>query len=280
MRDIVNGSVYGFPQKAGAEAEAGEKDMQGGWSLHIKDQSWVEDTENQVDFVISTLGLRGDERILDMACGFGRHALSLARRGFSVVGVDITEAYIEDARREAAKASLNAAFHLCDVRDIDFREEFDVVLNLADGAIGYFATDEENLVTFDKIAQALRPGGKHFMDVCNAEHAEQYFPKRHWQIGSKILSLPEFDWDRDRRRMIYGGWEIAFGEVAQRPVPMGRGDGARLYSLGELEAILRERQMHVVQAFSDYYGKEATAKELQLLVYARKNERGDAQTCF
>ena len=278
MRDVVNGTVYGFPKKAGAEEDP--KNMQHGWSLHIKDQSWVEDTENQVDFVIKTLGLRGDERILDMACGFGRHALSLARRGFAVVGVDITEAYIEDARREAAKASLNAAFHRCDVRDIDFREEFDVVLNMADGAIGYFATDEENLVTFDKISQALRPGGKHFMDVCNAEHAELYFPKRHWQIGSKILSLPEFDWDRDRRRMIYGGWEITFGEVAQRPVPMGRGDGARLYSLGELEAILRERQMHVVRSFSDYYGKEATAKELQLLVYARKNERSDAQTCF
>ena len=270
MRDNVNGSVYGFPGKGAAGREEDREKMGGGWSLHIKEQSWVEDTENQVDFIIRTLGLTGKERVLDMACGFGRHSLSLARRGFSVVGVDITQAYIEDAGREAEKASLNVDFRLADIRDVHFHNEFDVVLNLADGAIGYFETDEENLVLFDKISQALKPGGKHFMDVCNAEHAELFFPKRHWQIGSKILALPEFDWDKERRRMIYGGWEIVFGEVAQKPVPIGKGGGARLYSLHELEAILRERQMRVIRTFSDYYGKDATVKELQLLVYSIK----------
>ena len=271
MRDIVNGCVYGFPGIYATGQEADREEMDKGWSLHIKDQSWVEDTENQVDFIIRTLGLTGKERILDMACGFGRHSLSLARRGFSVVGIDITKAYIEDARREAEKAALKVEFRLGDIRCARFQNEFDVVLNLADGAIGYFETDEENLVLFDRISEALKPGGKHFMDICNAEHAEQFFPKRHWQIGSKILALPEFDWDKEKRRMIYGGWEIVFGEVAQKPVPLGKGGGARLYSLSELEAILRERQMMVIGAFSDYYGKDASAKELQLLVFSTKN---------
>lgn len=58
------------------------------WSLDIQDQSWVEDTTRQVDFLVKTLGLSGGERILDLACGFGRHSLELARRGFSVIGVD------------------------------------------------------------------------------------------------------------------------------------------------------------------------------------------------
>jgi len=262
MNDIVNGSIYRVPSKEYVEE---------GWSLHIKDQSWVEDTENQVDFIIKTLGLSGRERILDIACGFGRHSLSLARRGFSVVGVDYTEVYIDDANIEKEKSSLNnVEFLLADARDLNFREEFDVVLNLADGAIGYFESDEENLIIFDNIAQALKPGGKHFMDVCNAEHAEQFFPKRHWQIGSKILSLPEFGWDKETRRLIYGGWEIIFGEVAQRPVPIERAGGPRLYSLKELEEILRERYMNIVQTFSNYYGKAATPKELQLIVYSTK----------
>ena len=51
-----------------------------GWSLDIKSMSWVEDTENQVDFIIKTLNLNGTEKILDLACGYGRHALSFARR--------------------------------------------------------------------------------------------------------------------------------------------------------------------------------------------------------
>ena len=51
-----------------------------GWSLDIKNQSWVEDTDNQVDFIIKTLELTGKERILDLACGYVRHALSFAKK--------------------------------------------------------------------------------------------------------------------------------------------------------------------------------------------------------
>ena len=63
------------------------------WTLDIKDQSWVEDTLRQTDFLIERLGLKGNEKILDLACGFGRHSLELAKRGFEVVGVEITADY-------------------------------------------------------------------------------------------------------------------------------------------------------------------------------------------
>jgi len=112
------------------------------WTLDIKNQSWVEGTENQVDFIIKTLELSGKERILDLACGFGRHSLAFARRGYRVVGVDITKDYIEDARREAKSGSLEVEFIQADIRELKFENEFDVVLNLADGAIGYLENDE------------------------------------------------------------------------------------------------------------------------------------------
>lgn len=240
------------------------------WSLDIKNQSWVEDTENQVDFIIKTLQLTGKERVLDLACGFGRHALSLARKGFSVVGVDLTKDYIDDATNEAKSASLAIDFIQADIRDLKYHEEFDVVLNLADGAIGYLENDAENLKIFDRVASALKPGGKHFMDICNAEHAEIYFPKRHWEIGSTSVSLPEFDWDRESRRMLFSDWGITFGEIARKPVAIEPCSSTRLYSSTEIEAIFQLRGMEVVKTFSDYYGKEASAKELQLLVYSRK----------
>ena len=69
------------------------------WTLDIQDQSWVEDTKRQVDFLIEKLELKGTERILDLACGFGRHSLELARRGYDVTGVDITPEYIEYATK-------------------------------------------------------------------------------------------------------------------------------------------------------------------------------------
>lgn len=60
------------------------------WTLDIQNQSWTESTVQQVDFLIEKLNLSGNERILDLACGFGRHALEFARRGCNVTGVDIT----------------------------------------------------------------------------------------------------------------------------------------------------------------------------------------------
>ena len=61
------------------------------WTLDIKNMSWVEKTSNEVDYLTDLCGLRGNERILDLACGYGRHALEFARRGYEVVGVDITK---------------------------------------------------------------------------------------------------------------------------------------------------------------------------------------------
>ena len=240
-----------------------------GWSLDIKNQSWVEDTENQVDFIIRTLGLTGKERILDLACGFGRHSLAFARRGYSVTGVDITPAYIEDARKSASSESLKADFFCSDIRDVASENEFDVVLNLGDGAIGYLENEEENLKIFDVISRALKPGGKHFMDICNAEHAERFFPKTGWEIGEKALALSKFEWDPKTRRMLFGGWDIPYGVPAQKP-EITQGDPTRLYSVTELKTILEQRGMRIVDTFSDYHGKKASAKELQLMVYSVK----------
>ena len=238
-----------------------------GWTLDIKNSSWTEDTENQVEFIIKTMQLCGGERILDLACGYGRHALALARRGFDVVGVDFTPSYIDDA---ISNAPPNARFICADIRDVGFEGEFDVVLNMGGGAIGYFETDEENLKTFDVIARALKPGGKHFMDVCNAEHAERHFPKRHWEVGKKALALAEFEWFPETRRWCYNGWDILFGEVAQPPAVKPIKPGTRLYTKNELREILRARGMEIDNTFSNYYGNPDTRKELQLMVCSRK----------
>ena len=240
-----------------------------GWSLDMKNQSWTEDTENQVEFIIKALQLRGDERILDLACGYGRHALSLAWRGFSVVGVDITQELIDDANKNAPQ---NAQFFCADIREVQFEQEFDVVLNLADGAIGYLETDEENLKIFDVIARALRPGGKHFMDVMRAEHAEAYFPKRWWEVGEKELALSVFEWNPETRRSLFGGGSIRLGEIAQASdLEITPQDPVRLYSKEELRDIFQARGMEIVAAYSNYYGKPDTSKELQLMVCSQKH---------
>ncbi len=240
------------------------------WTLDIQDMAWVEETKTQVDFICQVLQLQGDEQVLDLACGFGRHALELARRGCRVVGVDITSEYIDEARAQADESGLEAEFICADLRELRFREAFDVVLNLADGAIGYLENDEENLKIFDAIAAALVPGGKHLMDVCNGAYAAKHFPKRHWMAGARSLSLADFEWDAERSLMYYGGLEFRYGEVLTKPEEI-HSNPTRLYNLAELDEIFQRRGMVVRQAYAGFdVSVPATDDTFQIQVVSQK----------
>ena len=236
------------------------------WTLDMKDMSWVEDTKREVDFLIQICHLQGSERILDLACGFGRHAIEFAKRGYEVVGVDITSAYIEDAKKSAADLGLhNVTFMQGDIRDVLFEHEFDLVLNLADGAIGYLENDMENLKIFDVVAKALRPGGHHVCDIVNAEYADMHFPLKTWDSGTKSLSISEFDWNRETRVMLYGSLEMNYGELVRQP-EIKEGDPTRLYTIEEIRHIMNARNMVVEDAFCDYKGTKASSLGFQMIV--------------
>ncbi len=243
------------------------------WSLDIQDMSWVEQTAREVDFVEQALGLQGKGRILDLACGYGRHALELARRGYDVVGVDITAAYVAEAQRLARENGLaNVQFICADLREVAFEAEFDVVFNMADGAIGYLENDVENLKLFDLISAALKPGGKHLMGVCSGEYARRHFPRRHWEAGSQSLSLADFAWDSETSRMLYAGYTLRYGETLIRPIESGFPTSTRLYTLEELHEIFRVRGMHVRRAYGDYdLAIPASADHLMLVVCSEKS---------
>lgn len=221
------------------------------WTMDIQDMSWVEQTKSQVDFLWDILQLNGSERILDLACGFGRHSLEFASRGCKVVGADITTEYIEEAGKQAKEKGLGAEFICTDLRDLQYRNDFDVVLNLADGAIGYLEDDNENLKVFDLIASALKPGGKHVMDICNGGYAARHFPGRNWMFGNQSLSLADFEWDAQRSLMFYGGLEFKFGETLTRPQEI-HSNPTRLYNLQELSEIFQKRGMRIQKAFGNF----------------------------
>lgn len=240
-----------------------------GWSLDIKEQSWTENTQEQVDFIVKSLALRGKERILDLACGYGRHSLELARRGYPVVGVDITEAFIKDAQAEAQSKKLPAEFILSDIRDVSFCNEFDVVLSMADGAIGYLENEEENLKIFDAVSRALKSGGQHFMDIMSADYADTHYPCRLWDTGDNGLTLSQFEWDKATNILLYGQNDFHFGDTLNIP-NFEYGDPIRLYHRAEIEAIMAQRGMTVTKMFCDYSCTPASASGLQLVVISRK----------
>lgn len=126
--------------------------------------SFTMGTAQEVDFIVESLGLTPDMRILDVGCGPGRHSNELARRGFTVVGVDISQAFVDVATQ---RAEPGASFVRGDARAMTFDAVFDAAISLCQGAFGLggppVSLDPNNLTNdlgvLDGIRRALRPGG-------------------------------------------------------------------------------------------------------------------------
>jgi SAM-dependent methyltransferase len=225
---------------------------------------WADRTEAEVDRALAMLGATEAGRVLDLACGTGRHSLELARRGFSVVGVDISADLLEVAVSDAAAQSLEASFLQVDLRELDFHDEFDLVLSLNDGAVGYFETEEENRRTFAVVAEALRAGGGHLMQLPNVLYAEMHLPQKTWIEGSSMIELIDHRWDSATRYLEGTTTPIHFGEVFEgvSPIPFRQ----RLYSVDELTEVYESVGMALANVFRGS-GKPRPPKDSQFEVF-------------
>jgi SAM-dependent methyltransferase len=235
------------------------------------EMAWTDRTGAEVDRVAKILQPQGDERVLDLACGSGRHSLELRRRGFDVVGADISSDLIEIARRDADEAGLDVDLVLADLRDLDFQDEFDLVLNLNDGAIGYLESDEENLKTFEIISRALKPGGRNLIQLPNVLYAKERLPQRSWIPATDMIELVEHRWDKKTRRMEGKMVAARFGEVLEDLD--GIEFSQRLYSVDELRQIYASVGMELLTV---YHGsgrpREPKPGQFEIFVEARKAE--------
>lgn len=231
---------------------------------------WADRTEAEVDRAIMMLRPTGGERVLDLACGIGRHSLELRRRGFEVVGIDISEELLEMARREAEAQSLEVTFAQADLRELTYEGEFDLVLSLNDGAVGYFETEEENRRTFEVIARALRGGGGHLVQLPNVLHAEKNLPKKSWIAGESTLELSDHHWNAQDRYIEGSTVPIRFGEVFEKyePIPFRQ----RLYSAEELAEIYASVGMRLANTFAGS-GKPRKPKpnQFEIFIEGRKD---------
>jgi len=107
--------------------------------------------------------------MLDLACGKGRHAISLGKSGFNVTGLDISQKNIHAAEKYTAK---NLSFYIHDMRKPYMANYYDYVFNLFT-SIGYFENERENDAVFTNVHHALKPGGVFVLDFVNVHKAAQ-----------------------------------------------------------------------------------------------------------
>jgi SAM-dependent methyltransferase len=229
------------------------------------DRPWADRTETEIDRVLMMMRPEPGARVLDLACGTGRHSIELARRGFSVLGVDIGADLLEIAVAEAElEEAADVEFKEADLRQLDFNAEFDLVLNLNDGAVGYFETEEDNHRTFEVIAAALRPGGGNLVQLPNVLYAEAHLPQKTYIEGEGMVELIDHRWNKGSRHLEGSTTPIVFGGIVEKPDPIPFRQ--RLYSVDEMAELYESVGMKLANVFRGN-GKPRPPKDSQFEVF-------------
>jgi SAM-dependent methyltransferase len=189
-------------------------------------------------------------RVLDLACGPGRHTIPLAQKGLEVTGVDLSSFLLAKARENARAARVTPEFIKSDMRSFVRPNGFDAVLSLYT-SFGYFENrhDDERVLT--NMFASLRPGGMAVIDVIGKELLGQR--------GDRIINVSDGSTCvqrihvADEWTMLKSEWFII------------RGDSARRYQLNH-----RIYSGFEVSLFGDFAGNEYGAQSRRLIAVGRK----------
>ncbi len=197
-------------------------------------------------------------RVLDLACGQGRHAQYLSRRGFDVTGIDLAPENIAAAQ---ARASDRLRFAVADMRDLDYDQQFHWVLNLFT-SFGYFDREDEHEVVLRNVYHALIPDGLLVIDYLNPERTRQTLvPQEHLQCGKVHYHIVR----RIEGRRIHKVINVYDGD---RYYPFE--EWVWLFGRDDFARMLSRQGFEVLGLWGDYSGRPYVASAAErLIVMAR-----------
>ncbi len=188
-------------------------------------------------------------KVLDLGCGRGRHSLTLAEKGYCVMGIDLSPEAIKKARNTAESRGLtNVKFQEQDMR-ISLDENFDAVVNLFT-TFGYFLEDSENIKVLKSVHSMLRPKGRFMIDFLNANIVEKNLVK----IESGQYENLHFDIER----FIEDGMvhkKITFTEGGLDE-PVSYQERVKLYDLAWFGQQFEECGFTLKNSWGNYYGED------------------------
>ena len=199
-----------------------------------------EDARRAIALIRRVAPWQPGDRVLDLACGPGRHAAELEQLSARVVGFDLSRAMLRRARERTRAALVRG-----DMRALPFRGgSFRIAVNLFT-SFGYFRDDAEHRLVLRQVAATLARGGYFVLDYLNAEQVRRSLESQ---------ELTEDGGDVRITRRIGPDGRFVIKEIELRDEGRTFQERVRLYEAAELEALLAEAGLPVVARFGDYDG--------------------------
>ncbi len=232
------------------------------WYMRLYRHRTEVEAHEAVDLVERLAGIEPGARVLDLCCGYGRHALSLAERGYQVTGLDNSRFLIDRARELYPHP--NVTYVVGDMRGPFPDAPYRAIANFFT-SFGYFDTHDENLRVIRTVRNSLVDGGTFVMDFLNASYLRTHLVPESMTILDGVTIMQD-RWIEEpfvRKRITINDpccYERTFEERVW------------LYGHNELLSMFAENDLAVRHVFGDYDGSafdEATSQRCILIAEAR-----------
>jgi 2-polyprenyl-3-methyl-5-hydroxy-6-metoxy-1,4-benzoquinol methylase len=235
-------------------------------------ENFTHGTSGECDFIEREIRFDRSVSILDIGCGTGRHSIELAKRGYSVTGIDLSKSQLDRAREKSSQLGLSIDFRQHDARHLPFANEFDLAIMLCEGAFPLMETDEMNYEILRNAAASLKQNGTLIFTTLNGLfplfHSVKEFLDGASKEGNAVCRENTFDLMTFRDQSVTAA-EDDFG-VKKRLVC-----NERYYVPSEIAWLLKSAGFSVIDIYGAVLGAfsrndKLTTDDFEMLVVARK----------
>jgi len=226
------------------------------YHILYKDRDYAE-AQVFMDNITQYLNLPDEAKILDLACGKGRHSVYLNQLGYDVTGADLSENSIAEASKFANE---KLHFEVHDMR-IPFEQKFDAIFNLFT-SFGYFENDEDNSLTLKAIQESLSEYGFAVIDFMNVQHVIENL------VPEEVKTVDNIDFHIKRYHKgnhIYK--EIDFEDKGEK---FHFVEKVQALTLQNFEEMMEEAGIYLLDTFGDYKLKKFFKNESERLIMVFK----------
>lgn len=220
------------------------------------------EAERAADFIERVADPQPEAEVLDVACGRGRHARALARRGYRVTGFDLSTRSVETARQRAREEGLDITFCEHDMREVFCDGCADGVVNLF-SSFGYFDEEADHQRAVDAMAAALRPEGWLVQDFMNAPRVAETLVPEDTRTEDGV-TIHQQRWIEDGRI----NKEITLRKNGEQKTYV---ESVRLLTLSDFRALYAGAGLRLAGTYGDYDGAPYAEDSPRLILHARRN---------
>ncbi len=232
-------------------------------------------TSLEVDFILGALKLDAGTKLLDIACGYGRHLVPLAERGIDVIGCDRSPFMLQEAqkslqavRRKGKEIGAQNRLVRCDMRELPFTRFFDCACNMFN-SFGYFSDEDDNYRALSAVAQALKPGGLFLLDLENRDLLLRSMTTKDWFESGDAVILEEkkFDFHRNRTEIDVRLIDKKGGRSYHHSI--------RVYSFSEISMLLNAAGFMVRAVFGGFNAEDFDWDHDRMLIISQVDDKED-----